>query len=191
MHDIDIALIRACLKQDTRAEYALYKACFQPLMAICYRYTKNKDDALDLLNRGFLKIITHLDKYDTTKAFDKWAKSILINTIIDEFRKNKKDRDMMESIDMTELRTNLHPVDINTAEGNLTEEEVHSYIAKIPEASRLVLNLFTFEGLSHKEIAEQLNISEGTSKWHLSNARGMLKQFISKAMLAIRTYVLL
>jgi RNA polymerase sigma factor (sigma-70 family) len=191
MHDIDIALIRACLKQDTRAEYALYKACFQPLMAICYRYTKNKDDALDLLNKGFLKIIMNLNQYDTTKAFDKWAKSILINAIIDEFRKNRKDKELMKPFDMNELSISMHPVDINNAEANLTAEEVHSYIAKIPETSRMVLNMYSFEGMSHKEIAEQLNISEGTSKWHLSNARSMLKQFISKAMLAIRSYVLL
>ncbi len=190
MHDIDIAIINGCLKQDTRAEYALYKACYQPMMSICYRYTKNEDDATDLMNKGFLKILQNLSKYDSKRAFDKWAKSLLINTIIDEFRSNKKQRELVSVVDMGELNTVFHPVDMNEAEMHFTAEDIHKYMSKVPEASRLVLNLYAFDGLSHKEIAERLNISEGTSKWHLSNARSILRRLLSKAMLSLRSYVL-
>ena len=190
MHDIEAAILDGCLKQDTRSEYALYKKCFRPLMAICFRYTRSEDNASELMNKGFLKILQNLNKYDRTRPFDKWAKRIMVNTIVDEFRANKKQRELIENIDMNDLNTSFHPVNLNAAESHFSAEDIQRYLAKVPEASRVVLNLYAFDGLSHKEIAERLNISEGTSKWHVSNARSILKRFLANALTSLKSYVL-
>lgn len=179
---IDKAIIEGCIKQDRKAEYALYKYCFALLMPICYRYEKSRDDAADLLNRGFLKIILNLKQYKHEQPFDHWIKRIMVNAIIDEFRSNKLYKQTISQMDMGELHQQHHPVDYNEAEGNLHAEELHRLIGHLPQASKVVLNLFVFDGFSHKEIAEQLKISEGTSKWHLANARQILKAMITDAM---------
>src|SRR5688572_1334106 len=97
-------LINRCIKRDAKAEYALYKECYPMLMPICSRYGRQEDDAVDLLNRGFYKILSNLGAYDQDKPFDKWAKSILINTIIDEFRANKNEREHFVKTDMSEAQ---------------------------------------------------------------------------------------
>jgi RNA polymerase sigma factor (sigma-70 family) len=189
MQDIDINIIKACLKQDTRAEYALYSACFQPLMSVCYRYTRSEDDAADLLNKGFLKILMNLEKYDPKQPFKKWIVSIMINTIIDEFRSNKTYKTLIQH---TDIYPTEHPssVDLNDAEAKLNTEDIHKCINKLPDASRMVLNMYVFEGMTHKEIAQALTISEGTSKWHLSNARNLLKQIMRGAMATLKVCAL-
>lgn len=183
-------IIAQCKKQDTRAEYALYQKCFTLLMPICYRYSANRDDALDLLNKGFLKILNNISKYDEQQAFGKWAKSILINSIIDEFRMNKKYRENQQVTDFSTFSSNEHPFDINKAEQKLSAEEVLTQIGKLPKMSKEVLNLYVFEGLSHKEISLSLNISEGTSRWHLSNARTLLKEKLSTILSSLKMLVL-
>lgn len=190
MPEIDLILIQQCIKQDSRAEYALYKTCFRTLMSVCYRYTRNEDDAADLVNKGFLKILNNLEKYDTTRSFNKWIVSIMINTIIDEYRSNKRHTENMSHVDMNDLQQHYHPVDYNDAEERLSSKEIHGYIDQLPETSKLILNLYVFEGRSHKEISESLNITESTSKWHLFNARNLLKQMIGKALSSIKMYML-
>jgi RNA polymerase sigma-70 factor (ECF subfamily) len=189
MKHIEPELIKACIDKDTRAEYTLYNACFQNLMSICYRYTRNQDDAADLVNKCFLKILNNLHRYDTKQPFDKWMVTVAINTIIDEFRSNKTYKTMMVHTDIypTEQPTS---VSLNSGESKLNAEDIHRCINKLPDASKMVLNLFVFEGLSHKEIGDALSISEGTSKWHLSNARNLLKKLIKDAMSSIKLYAL-
>ncbi len=183
-------IIAQCKKQDTKAEYALYKKCFTMLMPICYRYSSNRDDALDLLNKGFLKILNNINKYNEALDFNKWAKSILINAIIDEFRMNKKYREHQEITDFSSFNGNIDSFDINKAEQKLNAQEVLVQIGKLPKMSKEVLNLFVFEGLNHKEIAEALQINEGTSRWHLSNARALLKGKLSNMLSSLKMLVL-
>jgi RNA polymerase sigma factor (sigma-70 family) len=186
MNKIDETLIKACLQRDTRAEYALYNECFQTLMSICYRYTRNEDDAADMVNKGFLKILTNLSKYDASKPFNKWAVSVMINTIIDEFRSNKTYKTMMQHTDIYPVETASHLV-INEAEQKFNAADIMKCINKLPDASKMVLNLYVFDGLSHKEIGTELSISEGTSRWHLSNARSLLKEIMNKSMNVVKT----
>lgn len=188
--NIDQSIINACIKRDAKAEYALYRHCFGLLMPVCYRYVKNEDDAADLLNKGFLKILNNLEKYDPEKPFTTWIRKVMVNTIIDEFRAAKHYREMISPEDMSELGYQHHPVDFNEAEDRLSEKELRGYIARLPEASRVVLNLYVFEGLSHKEIAEKLNITEGTSKWHLSNARTLLRKILGDLFPSFKIHVI-
>lgn len=190
MSGIDGAIIKACIKQDTKASYALYRYCFALLMPVCYRYTRNEEDAADLLNKGFLKIHTNLARYSEDRLFDAWARKIMMNTIIDEYRNNKTYKETMMNVDMSDLGQQYHPVDWNEAEARINNKELKKYIDKLPEASKVVLNLFVFDGLSHKEIASQLSISEGTSKWHLNHARVLLKKMMSGVLSTLKMYVL-
>jgi RNA polymerase sigma-70 factor (ECF subfamily) len=189
MNNIDQTLIKACINKDTRAEYALYNECFQTLMSISHRYTRNEDDAADLVNKGFLKIVTNLSKYDESKPFNKWAVSIMINAIIDEFRSNKTYKTLMQHTDIYLVET-FHSLSINDAEMKFNTDDIMKCVNKLPDASKMVLNLYVFEGLTHKEIGKELSISEGTSKWHLSNARNLLKQIMNKSLNAIKTIAL-
>lgn len=173
-------LIQECIKQNRKAEYALYRYCFKFLMPVCYRYLKNEDDAAEILNKAFLKILLNLETYNREKQFEKWAKAITVNTIIDEFRMNKKRNLLFAQVAPEDVQPYYHPFNLNEAEAKLTAEDVHKHIQLLPESSKVVFNLFVFEGYSHKEIAQQLNISEGTSKWHLSHARQILKAQLSK-----------
>ena len=171
-------IIQACLNNDSRAEYALYRHCFDLLIPICLRYAKHEDDAIELLNLGFCKILFSLKKFDGTN-FSPWAKTILVNTIIDEFRKRQKEKHLYSEKDIEELSQNQVPFDINEAEFTIQKEELIELINKLPEIQKLVLNLYVFEGLTHKEIAEQLSLNESSSRWHLMNARNELKKKIS------------
>ncbi len=183
-------IIAKCKKQDTRAEYALYKLCFTMLMPICYRYSASRDDALDLLNKGFYKILKNITKYKEELEFSKWAKTILINSIIDEFRMAKKYKESQQVTDFTVFNNIDHPFDINKAEQKLSAEEVISQIGKLPNMSKEVMNLYVFEGLSHREISVSLNISEGTSRWHLSNARSILKEKLGNVLSSLKMLIL-
>jgi RNA polymerase sigma factor (sigma-70 family) len=182
-------IIKGCLACDVRSQNALYNACFQLLMSICYRYTRNEDDAADLVNRGFLKIITNLEKYDTDQPLDKWISTIMVHTIIDEYRSNKTYKTMIQHTDIYPVEL-PSAIDLNEAEARLNAKDIQKCIQQLPDASKMVLNMYVFEGFSHKEIAKALNISEGTSKWHLSNARNLLKQILKKAMSTVKVYAL-
>lgn len=159
-------------------------------MPICYRYVKQDDDAADLLNRGFLKIVLSLKSFNQEKPFEAWAKTIMVRTIIDEFRAGKNYRVLIHQTDLETIQEDIHPWDSNEAEERLTVAEVHQYINRLPESSKMVLNLFVFEGMSHKEIAAQMQISENTSKWHLSNARLLLKKMMAGVLKGIKLMVL-
>ena len=175
--DIELQqLISLCIKQDRKAESALYKYCFTKLMPICHKYYKSKDDSVEQLNKTYLKILNNLSKFDETKSFDAWIKTIAVNTIIDEFRVNNKRNALFIDKDYEEAALNYHSFNLNEAEAKLTADDIQVQIQKLPDSSKMVFNLFTVDGYSHKEIGEILGINEGTSKWHLNNARKILKK---------------
>jgi|DEB19_MinimDraft_2_1074335.scaffolds.fasta_scaffold01840_2 RNA polymerase sigma-70 factor (ECF subfamily) len=169
-------LISLCIKQDRKAESALYKYCFTKLMPICHKYYKSKDDSVEQLNKTYLKILNNLSKFDENKSFDAWIKTIAVNTIIDEFRVNNKRNALFIDKDYEEAALNYHSFNLNEAEAKLTADDIQVQIQKLPDSSKMVFNLFTVDGYSHKEIGEMLGINEGTSKWHLNNARKILKK---------------
>lgn len=164
--------IKGCLNHDRRAQKALYDLCFSPLMAICLRYQKNREDAVALLNEAFLKILTHLHLFDASKPFLTWAGTITVRTAIDLHRKNiKTQHDYLDDQHTPEQ-------DIIAVAGSLNLEEILEIVQQLPISERLVFNLFEMEGFAHQEIALQLNISERSSKRLLHNAKIRLKQWI-------------
>ncbi|MBL4653610.1 MAG: RNA polymerase sigma factor [Flavobacteriales bacterium] len=176
--DIDKKLIRSCIKNDRKAQFALYKVCYQLLMNVCYRYKKDKSEAEAIMNQGFLKIVTNLDKYNENVPFEAWSRKIMINTVIDEYRKTKKDKETIEYADFQESTYDQHYIDYNEADKQYNAEELKLMLLTLPDMSRKVFNLYAIDGYSHKEIAEMFSISIGTSKWHVSFTRTELKKLI-------------
>ncbi|MBX3165036.1 MAG: RNA polymerase sigma factor [Bacteroidetes bacterium] len=174
-------LIALCIKRDRKAEYELYKLSYSYLMAICMRYSRDKDSASEALNMGYLKILNNLTHYKPEIPFKVWIRRIMINTLIDEYRKNKRERERLQYVD--DYFDTVSYSDVNEALSIMGCKQIFAEINKLPEATKNVFNLFVIDGYSHKEISEMLNISEGTSKWHLNAARQRLKEQIEESML--------
>jgi len=172
---IDLNILRACADGDRRAQNELYRLCYSPLMSVCMRYKKDRDDAAAMLNVGFLKILQNIDKYQSSTPFVAWIKRIMINTMIDDYRKSKKDS-VIEHRDFSERQVDIDGVDFNQADKQFDADQIRHIINELPAMTLKVFNLYAVDGYSHKEIGEMLGMSDGTSKWHLSNARQKIKE---------------
>jgi RNA polymerase sigma factor (sigma-70 family) len=179
--DIQPQLIALCIKQDRKAEYELYKKCYSYLMNICTRYSKDKDSASEALNAGYLKILKNLASYKPEIPFRVWIRRIMINTLIDEYRKNKREREKISYVE--QYYDNSDFSEVNEAMSRINCSDLLEEINRLPLATKKVFNLFAIDGYSHKEIGEMLEISEGTSKWHLNSARQKLKEYIETSVL--------
>jgi RNA polymerase sigma factor (sigma-70 family) len=147
-------------------------------MSICLRYTRNADKAKEVLNMGFYKILNNLGKYNTDAPFKPWIRKVMINTLINEYKKEKTHHDNILYVE--EYYETDKYSEINVALTKINADQIYGFIAKLPPASQQVFNLYFIDGFKHKEIAEMLDISEGTSKWHLNSAREKLKEMIKK-----------
>jgi RNA polymerase sigma-70 factor (ECF subfamily) len=179
--DIQPQLIALCIKHDRKAEYELYRLSYSYLMSICMRYSRDKDSASEALNMGYLKILNSLQSYRPEIPFKACIRRIMINTLIDEYRKIKREREKVTYVEEYFDSTDFS--DVNEALGRLDYKHLLEQINILPEATRKVFNLFAIDGFSHKEIGEFLGISEGTSKWHLNAARQKLKEYIANKVL--------
>lgn len=179
--EVSAQLIALCIKQDRKAEYELYKLVYGYLMGICMRYSRDKDSASEALNMGYMKILKNLDTYNPKIPFKMWIRRIMINTLIDEYRKIKREREKVAYVENYYDSADFS--EVNEAVSKMDYKHLLDQINLLPEATRKVFNLFAIDGFGHKEIAELLGISEGTSKWHLNAARQKLKEYIENNVL--------
>ena len=173
-------LIKACVKSDRRAQERLYAYCYEKWMPLCFRYHRNEENARDILNQSFLKIINSLKKYKIEVSFDAWSRKIIMNTIIDHYRKHKKYNEQVQMHDTERELDYFASSARNMAIDYFEQETVDDLINKLPQVTKQVFNLYVVDGYSHKEIGDMLEISDGTSKWHLSNARKILSKLIER-----------
>jgi RNA polymerase sigma-70 factor (ECF subfamily) len=172
-------MLQAAHLGDRKAQYALYRVCFPVLMAVCSRYRRDEQEAATALNNGFLKIINHLDRFQAGEApFEAWIRRIMINTVIDEFRREKKWRELTVFTDTIEQEYPDEPLSMNEAEQRINVQHLESLLRRLPPVTQHVFNLFALDGFSHREISELLGMSEGTSKWHVNHARTKLQSWI-------------
>ncbi len=143
-------------------------------MRICLRYAKSKDEAVEMLNDGFMKVFTNMHRYDQQRSFNAWLGTIMINTSIDYYRHRIK------QMEMEELNAKHEMEDSETILSHLHYEELIQLVQKLSYAYRTVFNLFAIDGYSHEEIAEMLSISVGTSKSNLFKARENLKKMLTE-----------
>ncbi|MFD1552241.1 sigma-70 family RNA polymerase sigma factor [Putridiphycobacter roseus] len=172
---VDQALINLCKKNDRKAQEKLYEWCYVKLMPMCARYHRNEEDARHVLNISFVKICKNLDKLADNSPFEAWARRIVRNTIIDEFRKTKNYVKLIETKEFERELEVKSPLVENTVWSKLETDVLMGMLKKLPDVSRKVFNLYVIDGYTHKEIGNLLSISDGTSKWHLSNARKKLQ----------------
>ncbi len=180
MH-VDINILSACAHNDRRAQKQLYEYCFKLLMPLCLRFHTSEEDARSSLNMAFLKIMKGLEGIDLEDInFVAWSKRITNNTLIDEYRKRKIQTDHYVSKE-TDRELDYHAVcSENEAVSDMGCEVILKMIHEIPETNAQVFNLYVIDGYTHREIGELLGMSEGTSKWHLSTARKLLREKIEK-----------
>lgn len=168
-------LISGCITQDRKSQKMLYKAFYGFAMAICLRYTGNRDEAAEVMNQGFMKVFTKIETFDASRPFKAWLGRIMMNVSIDHYRANLK---MAYSEDLENAE---HLDDGTFTDSNLNYQDLLTMVQQLPQAYRTVFNLFAIDGYSHEEIAATLNINVGTSKSNLFKARQKLKQMILAA----------
>lgn len=165
------------LKGDKKAFQNLYQKYVRLHMLICLRYMRRREDAEDLLQESYIQIFKKLNQFDPKKGeYKSWSKKIVINTCLQQLRKNN----IVDTVDnIIDIATNSEVINPSAID-QLNLKELVTLITKLPKGYRTVFNLYVVDGFSHKEIAEQLNISESTSKTQLFKARKMLQEMIEK-----------
>jgi RNA polymerase sigma-70 factor (ECF subfamily) len=145
-------------------------------MGTCHRFKRNREDALALLNEGFLKVLLNLDKYDPKQDFFPWISTIMIRIAIDDYRKH---RHYDEETDLKDTDAELEQVSLGNIHDEVLDqmsaEEVRSLLFELPENERIVFTLYELEGYQHKEIAAKLEVTERSTKRYLQKAKAMLK----------------
>lgn len=168
------ALLQSCREGNRKSQEMLYRQFYGYAMSVCMRYTRTRDEAIEVLNDGFMKVFTKSEKYDPERSFKGWLRRIMINTALDFYRQQVKHyfhEDVSEAAHT--------PVD-ETALGKLEHEELITLVQQLSPAYRMVFNLYVIDGYSHEEIAEKLEISVGTSKSNLARARENLKNMLKQ-----------
>jgi RNA polymerase sigma factor (sigma-70 family) len=172
-------LIKGCASNDRRSQEMLYRQFYNPMMAVCYRYVRNREDAIEVLHSGFLKIFQNINSFDETRsALITWIQTIMVRTSIDFIRKKNP---LTQAVEWTEAAEPEFQAETLV---NRSADEILHYLNHLSHISAAVFNLHAVEGYNHKEIAQLLNISEGTSKWHLSEAKKKLAVMLKNKEIA-------
>ncbi len=166
------SIIDACLSRNRLAEKRLIKMYYGFVKSITLRYASNNMESEEIVNDTFLKIFNNLAKYDYSRAFQAWLRTIAVNTAIDYYRKYQK---YVHQTDIDDVEVTDLSVDILS---KISAEEILSLVQKIPPSYRTVFTLYVVEGYNHREIADMLGIKEGTSKSNLQDARKKLQHLI-------------
>ena len=165
------SIIEGCLANNRKAQEQLYRQFYGFAMAIAMRYSRDEMDAADILSHAFVKIFKSMHTFDSNRgSLHAWIKKIIVNEGLDSIKRRGR---FSEGV---EVETATEPTINNTAIENMSANDLMNLIKKLPPATHAVFILYAVEGYNHREIAERLSISEGTSKWHLSEARKTLQK---------------
>lgn len=169
----EVELIAGCKRGDRKVQKFLYEKYSARFFGVCKRYVKDLETAEDLLVKGFMKIFDHINTFEGTGNFEGWMHRIFVNECLMELRTKNELTVYLES-------THLQPLREPTILENLYEKDILKLLDELPVGCRTVFNLYVIEGFKHQEIAEKLNISEGTSKSQLNLAKEKLKILLDK-----------
>ena len=180
MH-IEQNLIDQCIAKNQRAQQALFEACFPFLIKICRSYSRDDQEAMSYLNGGFYKILKGLKNKPDEIPFNSWAKRIVINSIIDHYRKYKKHRDSHRAVENLSIISNNNiKFDPYHVDQIFEAEDIIAMIRSLPKMTSLVFTLYAVDDFEYTEIAKKLDITESTVRWHVSKARRELIKRIEK-----------
>ncbi len=173
----DEEFIKRCLKNDPKAQEMLYKHFAPKMFGVCLRFAKNYAEAEDLLQDGFVKVLTHLKDYRNEGSFEGWIRRTFVNNAINFYKKNLKSNQDLAIEDVEIPNTQ----ELSAIE-KLSTDELLNVIHELPDGYRIVFNLHVIEGYSHKEIGKMLKITENTSKSQLSRAKQVLQKRLIKTI---------
>ncbi len=168
-------MLAGSIKNNAAAQEELYTRFSPRMLGVCYRFAKNREDAEDMLQEGFIKVFTQLHQYRNEGSLEGWIRRIVVHTCINILKKNKK---FSESVDL------IHAKGIHIKEDIIPSimqaKQVVECIRILPLGYRTVLNLYAIEGFSHREIGEMLDIEESTSRSQYTRAKAMLEEILVK-----------
>lgn len=171
-------LIQGCIDGDRYSQSQLYELFAPQMFVICLRYSMNRQEAEEILQEGFLKVYKHIHQFRFAGSFTGWIKRIMVNCALQRYRINQR-IPVIINIDAANLD---HLCNENII-SQLNTKELLRTIQLLPPAYRMVFNLYVFEGMKHREIAQQLGISEGTSKSNLFEARLILQRRLNNNLI--------
>jgi RNA polymerase sigma-70 factor (ECF subfamily) len=167
------AILLGCLKNQAAAQRELYNRYSPKMLAVCFRFAHNREDAEDMLQEGFIKVFSQIHTFQNKGAFEGWIRRIIVHTCINHLKKNKR---FSENIDI------LHAGSVQIREESVPSivqaKQIVDCIRILPVGYRTVLNLYAIEGYSHKEIAGMLDIEESTSRSQYTRAKQMLEEIL-------------
>ena len=167
----EIQLIKGCKENKPKAQKELYETYARKMMAVCLRYTNDRESAQDLLQDGFIKVFTAIGTYSGNGSFEGWMRKIFVNTALEYLRKNDI---LRETVDIDSPDTLKEP-DYSALE-KISADELMELVRELPTGFRAVFNMFAIEGYSHKEIGEALGINESTSRSQFTRAKKLLQK---------------
>jgi RNA polymerase sigma-70 factor (ECF subfamily) len=169
-------LIKGCIDGDRQMQKMLYQIYSPKMYGVCLRYSENVDDANDILQEGFIKVYKNINKFRSEGSFEGWIRRIFINTSIEHFRKKIKFNNISE---VQENTIEDESIDVFNS---LSAKDIIKAIDQLSPGYKTVFNMHVIEGYSHKEIADILEITEGTSKSQLARAKGILKKILAPSI---------
>jgi len=168
-------MLAGCLQNDAASQDSLYSRFSPRMLGVCYRFAKNREDAEDMLQEGFIKVFSQIHQYRSEGALEGWIRRIMVHTCINALKKNKKFSDCVDI---------AYAGNVGIREESIPSimqaKEVVECIRSLPLGYRTVLNLYAIEGFSHKEIGYMLDIEESTSRSQYTRAKSMLEDILIK-----------
>jgi RNA polymerase sigma-70 factor (ECF subfamily) len=168
-------LLKDCLKLKPEAQRMLYEHFAPSMLGVCFRYTKNLDDAENILQDGFVKVFKHLKQYKSQGELGAWIRKIMVNTALTYLKTNRKYQH-----DLLFDKTPLHIVSTENPDVKLHAKELTELIMQLPTGFQTIFNLYAVEGYTHVEIGSMLGISDGTTRSQYARARALLIEWIEK-----------
>lgn len=172
-------LIQGCMRNQRSAQEKLYHMFYAKMMGVVKRYIDQQEQAEEVLNNGYLRAFQKIDQYTFQGSFEGWLRKIVFHAVSDYVKQNIKYSEKVVLVEKDQLIHKDHA-------DRLYYNQLLEMVQSLPDATRSVFNMYVMEGFSHKEIGKMLGISEGTSKWHLSEGRRILKEKIEKLQLHIK-----
>lgn len=163
-------IIQGCIQKNEKSQEMLYKRFFGYALSVAMIHCKNRDNALEIVNDSFVKVFKEIGKFDPSKSLKSWLRKIVINTSIDDFRRNSK------KILFSDEETILVPDNTANIVTQLTAQDILGLLNHLPDIQRIVFSLYEIEGFKHDEISALLNIPENSSRVYLTRAKKKLRE---------------
>lgn len=176
-------LIQACISGDRHSQNKLYEQFSLKMFAVCMRYSKNREEAEEIMQEGFVQVFKSLRNFKYAGSFEGWVRKIMVYCAIQHYRSSPKLYPVTNLENIKEEQVSREDII-----SRLQKKELLNMVQALPPAYRMVFNLYVFEGLKHREIAAQLGISEGTSKSNFFDAKQILQKAIINSLKVTKNY---